>query len=122
LAEQLSFNRKLNIEAHPAEYYKKIIISKGCLAKNNIYLDRQEIEEDEENDSGWFIGESDADAPPDEDNYEAIHVYDCFRLRRSLMKVLALPPGYLVVFNGNEIEAVLDGNNQNIWSNADVKN
>jgi hypothetical protein len=67
-------------------------------------------------DSGWYIGFVDSDntkAP-----LEAIYAYQLIRQRSSILQVLALPPDYLVVFNHDRIEAILDPNDRNVWPEA----
>lgn len=57
-------------------------------------------------DSGWYIGPEDQARALG--SYEAILVYQLLALRPALMKVLALPVGYLVVCDRNRIEAILN--------------
>jgi hypothetical protein len=45
-------------------------------------------------------------------------VYQLLKLRPSLLQALAIPRGYLVVFNGDEIEAVLNEEEIDIWEGS----
>ena len=59
-------------------------------------------------DSGWYIGE--VEQPQNE--LIAIYVYQLLQLRPAILQVLALPKGYIVVFQNNEIETILNEQNE----------
>jgi hypothetical protein len=64
----------------------------------------------EKGDSGWYIGE--VDQPQNE--LKAIYSYQLLPLRPALLKVLALPVGYVVVFENDRIEAILNEQNEQL--------
>lgn len=43
-----------------------------------------------------------------------MYVYQLIGKRQELMAVLSLPPGYLIVFDGHEIAAIINENNLNL--------
>lgn len=117
LAQQRDILARLGVTGQPAVFNEKIVLYRGALDVEHIYLERNAPTP---GDSGWYIGpveggEADEDADPN-DVYEAILVYHLLRTRPSLLQVLALPPGYLVVFQGQQIEAVLDESGVNVWA------
>jgi len=104
-AEQNDVLSGLGLEGTPVSFQDKIILSKGCLEKPHIYLERQMPKS---GDSGWYIGE--VGQPQNE--LIAIYVYQLLQLRPAIFKVLALPEGYIVVFQNNEIETILNEQNE----------
>ncbi len=104
-AQQVDVLRSLGLAGHPARFQDKVVIAKGCLDEPKIFLQRQDSVEPA--DSGWFIGRV-VEAQAKEEDYEGIFVYQLLFARPALMQVMAIPPGYMVVFDGNRIESILD--------------
>src|SRR5699024_7244943 len=106
--EQVHFLRKLNIEGLSIKFSDKIILSKGVLELENIFLQR--AGDVEQGDSGWFIG------AVEDDNTElyAMYAYQLLKIRPELIQVLALPNDYMVIFEGKEVKAVLNENDQDV--------
>jgi hypothetical protein len=105
LAEQAAFLRSIEFPASDSmitRFDGKIVFSKGCLSNQQIYLER--IKVSTEGDSGWYIGP----VPPSDNRpeYQAMRVYKLLDLRPAALAVLCLPPGFLVVFNGDRIEGI----------------
>ena len=104
-----------------------IVLRKGVLEEEHIVLQRDEAEDDESGiegaeviDSGWYIGaDDDEEGSDDEEDYEACYVYELLESRPMLLSVLALPTDYVVVFNGEDIEAIYDEEDENVWNPAD---
>jgi hypothetical protein len=100
-----------------------VVVWKGALEAPAIYLERGEPSEDEDGgkDSGWYIGLADEDDDEEEktiseDDYEGVYVYELLVQRPALMQVLGLPPGYAVVFDGDEIDGVYDEEGEDVWN------
>lgn len=108
LLEQKKLLSKLQLTGEAVSLNDKIVCSKGALALDEIYLER--IGGCEKGDSGWFIGSTNEDDEVEE--YEAYWVHQLLEIRPAIMKVLSLPSGYLVVFNKDELIAVLDENDE----------
>jgi hypothetical protein len=114
VAEQTALLNTLGVEGVPAKYDQGVVLKRGVLALRRIYLHRREPVSDR--DSGWYIGPADnIGEPPDPSQLDAIHVYRLLNLRPALPRVMALPPEYIVVFDGDEIEAVVDPSNRRVW-------
>ncbi|MDM5186421.1 hypothetical protein QUF99_03050 [Bacillus sp. DX4.1] len=112
LLKQVSFLKPLTIEGELLRFCDKIIAAKNVFELDDVYLER--TKGCEKGDSGWYIGPvNDED---DTEEYEAFYAYELLKLRPSLIQVLTLPFEYLVVFEKDEIKAVLDENNINIWN------
>jgi hypothetical protein len=120
LTEQVTLLNFLGLEAANSSFRDRILISRGCLQQERIYLKRSLAEA--LNDSGWYIGEVE-DSKPEvtTDDLDIIYVYQLLILRPSLMKVLSLPPENLVVFSGDKIEAIFNESGKNIWIDAHEK-
>ena len=105
-----------------ARFDTRLIAAKGALDEDRIYLERSEPTSEE--DSGWYIGP--ADGPKRElaaDDLEQLYVSQLVSLRRDVLSVLALPPGYLVVFDGELIDGICPPGGEDVWSehwSADV--
>jgi hypothetical protein len=83
----------------------KVLVAPGVLGQREVYLER--IGDGGPRDSGWFIGPLDRDPPPLLE-FEALRMADLLERRPELLKVCALPPGYLVVMSGDTVTAVVD--------------
>jgi hypothetical protein len=102
-----------------------VVLKKGVLEEENIFLERSESDGENVDDSGWFIGNAEDDDIDEneeiseediDEEYEACYVYELLKKRPALLSVLGLPPGYVVVFNGDEIDAIVDENDEDIWN------
>lgn len=112
-----------------SEYFKiprfdeTVVLRKGVLEEDRIFLQRDEAEKDEDTeggamtDSGWYIGGADDDEEGSEnpEDYEACYVYQLLESRPMLLSVMALPTGYVALFEGDEIEAIYDEEDENVW-------
>lgn len=108
--EQVHFLRKLNISGLSIKFNDKVILSKGVLELENIYLQR--MGNVEQGDSGWYIG---AVEDSDSTDLYALYAYQLLKLRPEIIQVLALPEDYMVVFENKEIKAVLDENDEDVF-------
>jgi hypothetical protein len=114
VAEQTPLPNALGVAGVPAKYDQGVVLKRGVLALRRIYLHRREPVSDL--DSGWYIGPADdIGEPPDSSQLDAIHVYRLVNVRPALLRVMALPPEYMVVLDGDEIEAVVDPSNRRVW-------
>ncbi|MED1785773.1 hypothetical protein P4V43_28565 [Brevibacillus fortis] len=98
-------------EGESVLFQDKIVVAKGALEQEHVYLQR--AEDVRKGDSGWYLGPVEGEV--DSDQLESYYVYQLVQLRPSLLQVLALPRGYIVVFQGDQIEAVLDEHDENVW-------
>lgn len=108
--EQDHFLRKINVDGSSIKFSNKIILSKGVLELEKIYLQRNGNVE--KGDSGWYIG------PVEDDNTTelyALYAYQLLKIRPEIIQVLALPNDYMVIFEGNEIKAVINDNDVDIF-------
>jgi hypothetical protein len=109
-AQQNDILRRFGEEGEAAVFQDKIVLATGCLREQRVYLERTPGAP--EGDSGWYIGPADDRGAKRE--LEAIYVYQLLSVRPALMQVLALPARYLIVFSGDELEAVLNDQNVNL--------
>ncbi|MBC6972206.1 hypothetical protein H9I32_07190 [Bacillus sp. Xin] len=110
LLNQVSFVKALTIKGELLRFCDKIVVAKNVLELDHIYLERKKDCED--GDSGWYIGP--VHDEHDTEEYEAFYAYEFLKLRPSLLQVLTLPSGYLVIFEKDVVQAVVDENNVNI--------
>ncbi|MDQ0231495.1 immunity protein Imm33 domain-containing protein [Metabacillus malikii] len=111
--EQSHFLRKMNADGLSIKFSDKIILTKGVLELEKIYLQRNA--DVEKGDSGWYIG-------PVEDNNTTelydLYAYQLLKIKPEIIQVLALPNDYMVVFKGNEIKAVLNENDVDVFKDS----
>ncbi|KZE37802.1 hypothetical protein AV656_09750 [Bhargavaea cecembensis] len=108
--EQSDFLRKIDVDGLSIKFSDKIILSKGVLALEKIFLQRNG--EVEKGDSGWYIG------PVEDDSTEelyALYAYQLLKIKPEIIQVLALPNDYMVVFEGEEIKAVLNESDVDVY-------
>jgi len=105
----------LGIEGVPTTFEEKITLSPKCLDAGRIYLKREEPKFP--GDSGWYIGRS--EKPSVGDKHEVMYAYQLLDHRAELLQVLSLPPGFLAVFNGDSIDAIINDKNEDVWNVTD---
>ena len=108
--EQGTFLNKLKLDGEMISFKDKIVCAKGALSIDKIYLERSK--EHEKGDSGWYIGLVDESIATDE--LEAYYAYQLLNIRPSIIKMLALPSGYMAVIEKNEVKAIIDENDTDI--------
>lgn len=108
---QLELARKAGTQPVRAWFADRVLVEPGCLQETNVYLQR--MHDGAEGDSGWYLGLADREArglpPPTESELEARRVFELFE-RPHLLQVLALPAGFLAVFEDARLRTLLDPN------------
>ena len=119
LAAQIDLARSLSIEAVPCRFDQKLVVRKGVLDEARIFANRQPPNGE---DSGWYIGpahDGRATAPaPRAEDLESMRLYQLLARRPTVLYALALPPGYTVVWQGHNIQALADPQGRNLWHSA----
>ncbi|WP_026677436.1 immunity protein Imm33 domain-containing protein [Fictibacillus gelatini] len=110
--KQIHFLQKLNLHGETVKFSDKIIAARKALQYDNLFLQRSSG--CEKGDSGWYIGPVDYEVETEE--LEAFYAYQLLKWRPALIQVLALPFEYMVVFEKDEIKAVLDDQDIDIWN------
>jgi hypothetical protein len=114
VAGQTAVLNAMGIVGLAAEHNQGVVLKRAVLDLRRIYMHRRQPASDR--DSGWYIGPADdIGEPPDPSQLDAIYVYRLLNVRPALLRVMALPAEYLVVFDGDEIEAVVDPSNRRVW-------
>ncbi len=111
LAQHNFVTEKLGVKETPVLYSDKVVYAKGVLDEEKIYLQRSEVSK---GDSGWYVGSVEDESS--EPELEAVYVYQLLQRRPEIMSTLTLPEGYLAIFTGNHIDAIVNEENQNIWN------
>lgn len=114
VAKQTALLNALGVDGVTSKYNQGVVLKREVLDLHRVYMHRRRPVNDR--DSGWYIGPvDDVGEPPDPSHLDAIYVYRLLNVRSGLLPVMALPPEYIVVFDGDEIEAVVDPSNQRVW-------
>lgn len=117
LSQQRDVLARVGNDGTPTRWNEKVVLAKGCLSARKLYLERKA--DVSAGDSGWYIGPVGEDGPTGE--LEARYAYQLLKERPELAQALALPPGYLVVFNDSTIEAVLNPEERDVWAKSDAE-
>ena len=96
-----------------ARFDERIVIRKGCLSEARLYMERSNPTG---NDSGWYISKAGEQSTPAPSDLESIYSFELLSLRPALLSCLLMPPGWLVVWQGNKIEAIVNADDQVILS------
>jgi hypothetical protein len=111
LAEQTALVRRAGVEPADVAFDQFVIVARRALASPVLHLFRANASNDE--DSGWSITAPGETASPDApEDYAAARVYQFLELRRAILTVLALPPQFAAVVDGDRIVTVLDDHGQ----------
>ncbi|SMC30033.1 hypothetical protein SAMN02745857_04381 [Andreprevotia lacus DSM 23236] len=108
-AVQMAFADRAGVSPEVTRFQEKIILEKGCLEENAIYMTREPPQR-EKADSGWFIGVRRPNEATAE--LEAIYAFQLLRDRPSLFPALILPAGFMVVAGPDGVESVLNASNE----------
>lgn len=103
-ARQRDLLAEVGAQPSPAMFNHQVVLTKGCLAKERLYLERGAPQA--KDDSGWFIGPGDEGEA--EENYESRRVYEIAKERPGVVPLLALPEGYSALVAGDQIQWVVD--------------
>jgi hypothetical protein len=109
------------VDREPPEPSDRIIVRRDVEKSATIYLER--VEAKAEGDSGWYAGPAERQKPGSVDELasgepppiNAMRVSDFLAIRPDLAEALSLPEGYLVVVAPNEVLAVLDPKDRDVW-------
>jgi hypothetical protein len=107
IADQVAVLRRENCEGLDARFDQYVLAGPGAVEAADIFLTRRDPVSKE--DSGWFLGDmTQIESGSKEEELQAVRVFELLRRRRAVSKVLALPPGYAVVMQGNAIDTILN--------------
>ena len=118
LIRAVSLRNSLNLEAVECRFDQKLVVRKGVLNEARLFANRQPPSGD---DSGWYLGpafDGRAGEPPTVDDLESMRLYQLLQRRPTILYAMAVPPGYTVVWNGHNIEALADPQGRNLWHSS----
>jgi hypothetical protein len=113
---QAELLQRLGVEGVDARWDSTLALQRGALSTARVYLERMESQNP--GFSGWYLGEVRDSGPVERKDVESMPVYRLYTERPELLTALALPPGWLVVFDGQIIEAALNPAGENVWEKA----
>lgn len=109
-SEQSTLAKEFKIEASEIRFDEKIVLAKDVFESEHYYLQRQDT--DRKGDSGWFIGYQNQDT----DDLVAMYAFEILKKNPKLIRALILPVDYLVVVNGGAIQAILNEQDEEVFS------
>ncbi len=114
LSVQLAQNQVLKLTGASGEtslFQDTLIASERALESERIYMER--TEERHDGISGWYLGP--VEGQVEQEELRKYYVFQLLTLRPGVLKMLALPKGYVAVLDGDEVEAVLDPSDVGVW-------
>lgn len=112
--EQRLLLGRLDVRGDTPLYSEKLVYHDGAFTAPAVALHRQEAST--AGDSGWFLGIVGQDAEPAD--LKAIPLWQLLHYRRSLLQAVALPAGWVVGFDGSDVDAVIDPEGKAIWQST----
>jgi hypothetical protein len=110
---------RLGLTPVPVDPSAKVVLAEGCLDEAVIYLERVATQEPGGGgDSGWFIGPGDGAA--NVSGYAAASVQRVSTIAPGLDVLMQLPPGWLVLVVGGEVEAVVTAEHKVVYTPANA--
>lgn len=103
---QVHLLHAVHAPGHVTKFNDKVVLERGAFEARTVTLRR--TAPTSSGDSGWFLGIIDDDEDGAQPELEAVYAYQILGRRRSLMQALALPPGWVVGFEGDDVAAVFD--------------
>lgn len=111
-AAQAQVLRRLRLEGDAPMHDATLVVRRGALTADRVQLERGEPAPGA---SGWYVGLPDEDPPTDADAFETLTVGDLVERRPALLALLALPPGYMAIVDGETVKAVLNPDFEDVW-------
>lgn len=106
-AGQVGLLRRLDVDGVDAYFDQAIILARGALARPDIFMRRTPSASPE--DSGWMLATlDDPEALARDENVEGVLIAGLVSRRPTLLRALALPPGFVALFSGEELVKVFD--------------
>jgi hypothetical protein len=106
--EQTHLLRMFQLEGMTTKFSDKIILERDVLDCDKFYLQRTGGVE--KGDSGWYVGTVDGES----NDIYAIYAYELFKTNPQIIKLLALPNDYMVIFVKGEVKSIVNADNKNI--------
>lgn len=108
--------KKLDVNYEDVAFDDELLLLTKARNSDNIYLER--YKDYNKGQSGWYIGAINMteDMPrPEKGDIEHIAVCDILKFRPDLLKLLALPKGYIITILHNEIVEIMDGDSKIVY-------
>src|SRR5438094_828750 len=99
---QLELLARVSSSARTTMFWETLIIAGGAVDVRRVYVERRKRVGIR--DSGWILAPLDGDDGQEETRF----VHELVSLRPALAAALAFPEGWLVVFDGDRVHAILD--------------
>jgi hypothetical protein len=107
---QLELLARASAPARTTMFWETLTVAGGALGMRRVYVERKK-RLGGVRDSGWTIGPLDGE----DDKQETRFVHEIVSRRPALAAALAFPEGWLVVFDGDRVHAVLDPDGSQRW-------
>jgi len=109
LDSQIELLARCSAPAQPTMFWETVTVPRGTLDVRRVYLHRHR--KLSMRDSGWSLAPLDGEA----EGLGTLFVHEILAKRPALVPALAFPEGWLVVFDGNRVQSVLDPSERQVW-------
>lgn len=109
LAQQIEVVRRVGVKPRDVFFAETMQVQGGALESPDAVLERFETQS--AGNSGWIAKPRGADSG----DLKTIAIFELLRTRREWLQVLCVPPRYMAVFHGAEIEGILDQDDIDVW-------
>jgi len=111
LAQQADIRKSLNIEPVSVDFLDQLYFVEGALEAGDVFFQRGE---GQVGISGWVMKLH--DKPHQDGPYAWFFVYELLQVLPAAMAILTLPVGYIAVFLGETLDAILDENDRKVYT------
>ena len=96
----------------PALFHQRVVVACSVAHEHEVYCLRQSPTG--KDDSGWYVGVANQDQSPEE--MRSMRMFELLRTRLVLLSVMMLPVGYMAIISGQDIRAIVDPNDRDVWN------
>ena len=111
LSEQTEVLARIGMQGQDVNFDEHVLLTKGALELDKVYLVR--VASPGGRVTGWRIaGTEDEEG---EMEIDSVPLYEVFRRRPALVRAMLLPVGFMVFFEGDRIQVIVDPNDEPVW-------
>jgi hypothetical protein len=111
LARQRRVLEQVGVPGEAIDFDQHVLTIRGVLEQAEVMLIR--VESPGGRMTGWRL--TPADGIEDSDEIESLPVYAILAARPELLDAMLLPPGYLVLYSGDQLTTIVNQNDEIVW-------
>jgi hypothetical protein len=103
----------VGVEGQALDFDEHVLLVRGVLDRERVYLVR--VQSPGGRSTGWRVAPTEGEDEGLEMEVESVPLWTLVRARPALLRAMLLPPGYMVFFRRDEIEAIVDPDDRQVW-------